>query len=79
MKRAAIIFTVISGILLILGVADYLTNYNWANNQGAIFGNPNVAVNEGVTVLIAAGFLIVVTAVMWVLARRKDQSDQRQS
>jgi hypothetical protein len=79
MKRAAIIFTVISGILLILGVADYLTNYNWANNQGAIFGNPNVVGNEGVTVLIAAGLLIVVTAVMWVLTRRKDQSDQRQS
>jgi hypothetical protein len=82
MRRAAIIFTVISGVFLILGLVDYLTNYNFANNQGLIFGNPNVVVNEGATVLIADGFLILVSAVMWtlwILARRKDQGNQRQS
>lgn len=79
MRRAAITFSVLSGLLLILGLVDYLTNYNFANNQGTIFGNPNVVVNEGVTVLIAGGFLVLVSAVMWILARRKDQDDQRQS
>lgn len=82
MRRAAIIFTVISGIFLILGLVDYLTNYNFANNQGLIFGNPNVVVNEGATVLIADGFLVLVSALMWILwilARRKDQGNQHQS
>jgi hypothetical protein len=79
MRRAAIILTVISGIFLIFGLVDYLTNYNFANNQGLIFGNPNVVVNEGATVLIADGFLIAVSALMWFLARRKDQGNQRQS
>ena len=79
MRRAAIVLSVVSGLLLILGLVDYLTNYNFANNQGTIFGNPNVVVNEGVTVLIAAGVLVLVTAAMWILARRKDQSDQRRS
>jgi len=79
MRRAAITSSVISGLLLILGLVDYLTNYNFANNQGTIFGNPNVVVNEGVTLLIAGGFLVLVSALMWVLARRKDQGDQRQS
>jgi hypothetical protein len=82
MRRAAIIFTVISGVFLVLGLVDYLTNYNFANNQGLIFGNPNVVVNEGATVLIADGFLIGVSAVMWILwirARRRDQGNQRQS
>lgn len=79
MRRAAIILTIISGIFLILGLVDYLTNYNFANNQGFIFGNQNVVVNEGATVLIADGFLILVSALMWILTRRKDQGDQRGS
>lgn len=77
MRRVAITFTVISGILLILGLADYLTNFN--TSPGNIFGNPNVVVNEGATLLIADGFLILATALMWILARRKDQRDQRES
>jgi len=77
MRRAAIIFTVISGILLVLGLVDYLTNYN--NNPGVIFGNPKVPVSEGATVLIADGVLILATALMWILAVRKDRSDQRES
>lgn len=79
MRRAAITVSLLSGLLLILGLVDYLTNYNFANNQGTIFGNPNVVVNEGVTVLIAGGFLVLVSALMWILARRKDQGDQRKS
>jgi len=79
MRRAAITSSVISGLLLILGLVDNLTNYNFANNQGTIFRNPNVVVNEGVTLLLAGGFLVLVSALMWVLARRKDQGDQRQS
>ncbi|HEX9554030.1 MAG TPA: hypothetical protein VF983_12570 [Streptosporangiaceae bacterium] len=79
MRRAAITFTVLSGLLLILGLVDYLTNYNFANDQGTIFGNPNVVVNDGATLLIAGGFLVLVSALMWILARRKDQGDQRQS
>ncbi len=30
MKRLAIISTIITGLLLILGLADWLTNYNWS-------------------------------------------------
>jgi hypothetical protein len=77
MRRAAIVFSVISGILLILGLVDYLTNFN--TSPGIIFGNPKAVVNEGATLLIADGFLILATALMWVLAVRKDRSDQRES
>ena len=75
MRRAAIIFSVISGILLILGLVDYLTNFN--TSPGVIFGNPKAVVSEGATLLIADGFLILATALMWILARRKGQGDQR--
>ncbi len=92
MKRLAKICTLISGLLLVLGLVDYLTNYNWANDQDPLFGNPRILLNDGATVLIAGGFLTVGSVVMWILARRgdpggrppgtalrKDRSDQHPS
>ena len=72
MKRIAIIFSVISVVLLVYGLIDYLTNYNWAQgDQDPLFGNQNVLLNDGATVLIAGGLLTVGSVVMWVLALRK--------
>ena len=49
-------------MLLILGLVDWLTNYNWAQgDQDPLFGNPHILLNDGATVLIAGGFLAVVT------------------
>ena len=80
MRRAAIVCTALSGVLLVLGIVEAVTNYQWsAGDQDPLFGNPRLMMNDGTTVLIAAGFLIVVSAVMWVLAKRKGSSDQRQS
>ncbi len=80
MKRVAQIVTAFAGLLLILGLVEDLTNYKWsAGDQNTIFGNQNVVVNDGATVLIAGGFLAAVAALMWVLARRRDQGDQRRS
>jgi hypothetical protein len=79
MKRMAIICTVISAILLVYGLIDYLTNYNWAQgDQNPLFGNPNVLLNDGATVLIAGGFLTIGSIIMWIVARRRENSDQRQ-
>ncbi len=80
MKRVAIICTVLSGILLVLGVIEAVTNYQWsAGDQDPFFGNPHVLMNDGTTVLIAAGLLVLVSAVMWFLAARKGSGNQRQS
>lgn len=92
MKRMAIISTAASVVLLVLGLVDYLTNYNWANDQNPLAGNQNVLLNDGATVLIAGGLLVVISAIMWLLALaggqggrpprpalRKGQTDQQQS
>jgi hypothetical protein len=81
MKRVAIISTVVSAVLLVLGLIDYLTNYNWANDQDPLAGNQNVLLNDGATVLIAGGLLMILSVIMWVLAVRGTQGsrDQRQS
>jgi hypothetical protein len=73
------IFSVISALLLIYGLIDYLTKYNWAQgDQNAFFGNQNVLLNDGATVLIAGAFLSIGSAVMWILAVRKEHGDQQQ-
>jgi hypothetical protein len=80
MRRMAVITSVISGVLLILGVVESLTNFQWAQgDQDPLFGNPHVLLNDGTTVLIAAGFLIIGSAVMWILALRKGQDNHRHS
>lgn len=80
MKRLAIITSVAAGLLLLLGLIDWATNYNWAQgDQDPLFGNPHILLNDGATVLVAAGFLTLGAAGMWIVALRKGQDDQRRS
>ena len=79
MKRVAIIFSVLAVGMLILGLVENLTNFRWkAGDQNTFFGNPHVVLNDGKVVLILTGFLIVASAVMWFVALRKGQGDQRE-
>jgi len=79
MRRMALTFSIISAILLIYGLADYLTNYNWAQgDQDPLFGNQNILLNDGATVLIAGGFLALGSILMWILAVRQQAQSQPQ-
>jgi hypothetical protein len=79
MRRVAWIFSVISVLLLVFGLIEYITKYHWAQgDQNAFFGNQNVLLNDGATVLIAGGFLSIGSIVMWALALRREHGDQRQ-
>jgi len=79
MRRLAWTFSAISVIVLIIGLIDYLTKYNWAQgDQNAFFGNQNVLLNDGATVLIAGGFLALGSILMWILALRREHGDQQQ-
>ncbi len=40
MKRLAIASTVVTVLLLILGLADWLTNYNWSQRPGPAVREP---------------------------------------
>jgi hypothetical protein len=74
MRRMAVVTSVISGVVLVLGLVEWLTNFQWAQgDQDPLFGDPHILLNDGATALIAAGFLGVGSIIMWVLARRKDQ------
>lgn len=87
MRRVAVVTSVISGVLLVLGLVEWLTNFQWAQgDQDPLFGDPHILLNDGATTLIAAGLLGVGAIVMWALARRqahgpagRRQGDQRPS
>ena len=81
MRRMAVVTSVIFGVVLVLGLVEWLTNFQWAQgDQDPLFGDPHILLNDGATTLIAAGFLGLASVVMWVLARRKYQgtADRRQ-
>jgi hypothetical protein len=79
MKRMAKISTALSVILLLYGLIDFLTNYNWAQgDQDPLFGNGHILLNDGATVMIAGGFLTIGSAIMWVIAIRQGHGNQPQ-
>jgi hypothetical protein len=77
MRRMAMITSVITVVVLILGLVEALTNYQWAQgDQDPLFGDPRVLMNDGTTTLIAGGFLTIGTVIMWTLALRRGRADQ---
>jgi hypothetical protein len=78
MKRLAVITGIVSAVVLVLGLVESLTNYQWAQgDQDPLFGDPRILLNDGMTTLIAGGFLLIGSVIMWMLARRKADRDQR--
>jgi hypothetical protein len=79
MRRIAWTVSVGAVLLLVYGLIDFITKYNWAQgDQNAFFGNQNILLNDGATVLIAGGFLSLAAILMWVLTLRKENGDQQQ-
>ena len=77
MKRAALLFGVLSVLLLADGTYLDLTNNQVGGDQGTLFGNPGFVLSAGTTVLIAGGLLLVVTGVMWLAAARGGRRHRR--
>ena len=78
MRRLAWTLSITTGIILVLGLIDFLTNYNWANDQDPFQGNPNILLNDGATVLIAGGFLTIGCVLVWIVTLRRERNDQRE-
>jgi hypothetical protein len=79
MKRIAKVCAALSVILLVYGLIDFLTNYNWAQgDQDPLFGNGHILLNDGATVMIAGGFLTISSVIMWVIAIRQEHGNQPQ-
>jgi hypothetical protein len=73
LKRAAIVFTIVSLLLFADGSYLQVTKNDVGGDTGTLFGNPNLALSAGTVVLISAGMLLVASLIMWVVAVRRDR------
>ena len=71
MKRAALICTILSVLLLGCGIWMQAVGFH-PGDQNTFTGNSNLVLSDGQVGLILAGFLTVATAVMWVLVFRRE-------
>jgi hypothetical protein len=77
-KRAAYIFTVLSLLLIADGVYLEVSNNQQGcgcnGDSGTLFGgSTSINLSTGTEVLIAGGFLLVVTGILWILAMRQSR------
>jgi len=70
MRRLTLVCAVISALLLIDGLYMLLANYH-PGDQNTFFGNQNLILSDGEVTLISAGFFILATVVIWIVAIRR--------
>jgi len=76
LKRAAIAFGVLTLLLFADGIYLLATHKNPNGDTGVLFGNPDNFLSSGTVVVISALLLLVTTAIMWLVAVRREDSEQ---
>jgi uncharacterized membrane protein YedE/YeeE len=76
MRRAALVSAILTILLLADGLYQVVSDYQ-PGDQNAFTGNPSLILSDGQVVLISAGFLLLVTVVMWAGARRAGTPSRR--
>ena len=77
MKRAAIVFGVLTLLLFADGIYLLATHTNPSGDTGVLFGNPDNFLSSGTVVVISALLLLVTTAIMWLVAVRREDRERR--
>jgi Na+-transporting methylmalonyl-CoA/oxaloacetate decarboxylase gamma subunit len=77
MKRAAIVFGVLTLLLFADGIYLLATHTNPNGDTGVLFGNPNNFLSAGTVVVISALVLLVATVIMWLVAVRREDRERQ--
>ena len=77
MKRAAIVFGVLTLLLFADGIYLLATHKNPNGDTGVLFGNPDKFLSAGTVVVISALFLLVATVAMWLVAVRREDRERQ--
>jgi len=77
MKRAAIVFGVLTLLLFADGIYLLATHTNPNGDTGVLFGNPNNFLSAGTVVVISALLLLVATVIMWLVAVRREDRERQ--
>ena len=77
MKRAAIVFGVLTLLLFADGIYLLAAHTNPNGDTGLLFGNPNNFLSAGTVVVISALVLLVATVIMWLVAVRREDRERQ--
>ena len=77
MKRAAIVFGVLTLLLFADGIYLVATHTNPNGDTGVLFGNPDNFLSAGTVVVISALLLLVATVIMWLVAVRREDRERQ--
>jgi ABC-type Na+ efflux pump permease subunit len=78
MKRAALVFGIVSLLLFADGGYLLATHNQVGGDTGTLFGNPNYYLSAGTVVVISAFLLFVAGVTMWLVAvHREDKEKER--
>jgi hypothetical protein len=77
MKRLALVFGIVSLLLLADGMYLLATRNEVGGDTGVLFGNPNKFLSAGTTVVISALLLLVASVIMWLVGVRREDKERR--
>ena len=77
MKRAAVVFGVVSLLLFMDGIYLVATHKNPNGDTGVLFGNPHNFLSSGTIVLISAMLMLVASVAMWLVWIRRADKERR--
>ena len=80
LRRAAIIFGILSLLLFADGAYLLATHDNVGGDTGVLFGNPQYYLNAGTVVVLSGVFVFAVSVGMWLVdVHRQDKARERRS
>jgi hypothetical protein len=79
MKRAAIVFGVLTLLLFADGIYLLASHRNPNGDTGVLFGNSNNFLSAGTVVVISALFLLVATVSMWLTALHREDRERQEA
>ena len=80
LRRAAIIFGILSLLLFADGAYLLATHDNVGGDTGVLFGNPQYYLNAGTVVVLSGVLVLVASVIMWLVdVHREDKKRERRS
>jgi hypothetical protein len=80
LRRAAIIFGIVSLLLFADGAYLLATHDNIGGDTGVLFGNPRYYLNAGTVVVLSGVLVLVASVIMWLVdVHRQDKERERRS
>ena len=76
MKRASIVFAVVSLLVLADGIYQQVSNYE-PEAENKVWGS-SVTISDGTTLIISAAVLALIALGMWLYARREERRSSTQ-